>query len=326
MAGRRRDRDVNWSPEAEEQLLRRLGEFNLLNSAGTTPNREKFTQWATELSNHFSVPLGWDKVKQKTARLKKTFEAEFLLRTATGLGWDPIEKKPMCTDQYWQQFVTSHPEVERARRKPLPDYDLYFCAFVNSRATGVNEYGQDETRITPPHPPEAIPGSPIDIDGGSQRYNDTGDTSYTEMRHGVSAGGRTPHVASQSRLSNKRSARNSQTRVPNFMERAVDRLVSSIEDHGRKRGKSSATPQSVEKETSQDKCINLLGELDIPQDQYLFMFNYLNAHATLHRPFFTNEGASPLGLDPTDHGATCKSASAASTANLYAWSTVSLSV
>ncbi|EXC16435.1 hypothetical protein L484_004446 [Morus notabilis] len=175
------------------------------------------------------------------------FEAEFLLWTATGVGWDPIEKKPMCTDQYWQQFVTSHPEVERARRKPLPDFDLYLCAFVNSRATGVNEYDQDETPITPSYPPEPIPGSLIDIDGGSQRYNDTCDTSYTEMRHGVSVGGRTPHVASQSHLNNKRS--------------------------------------SVEKETSQDKCIDLLGELDIPQDQYLFMFNYLNAHATLHRPF-----------------------------------------
>ena len=106
MASRRRDRDVNWSPEAEEQLLRRLGKFNLLNSAGTTPNRDKFTQWATELSHLFSVPLGWDKVKQKTGRLKKTFEAEYLLRTATGLGWDPIERRATCTEQYWQQFVT----------------------------------------------------------------------------------------------------------------------------------------------------------------------------------------------------------------------------
>lgn len=181
--------------------------------------------------------------------------------------------------------MQSHPEVDRATRKPLPYYDLYFSAFVNSRATGANEYGQDETPISPPHAPAPIPVSPFDIDGDSQRYNETGDTSYTEMRHGVSAGGQTPHGASHSRPNNKRSARNSQTRAPNFMERAVDRLVSSIEDHGRKRGKSSATPQSVEKETSQDKCIDLLGELDIPQDQYLFMFNYLNAHATLHRPF-----------------------------------------
>ena len=55
-------------------------------------------QWATELNNHFSVPLSWDKVKQKTGRLKKMFDAEFLLRTATGLGWDPIERKPTCTD------------------------------------------------------------------------------------------------------------------------------------------------------------------------------------------------------------------------------------
>jgi len=97
---RRRDRDVNWSPQAEEQLLRRLGEFNLVNSAGTNPTREKFTQWATELSHLFSVPLGWDKVKQKTGRLKKTFEAEYLLRTATGLGWDPIERRATCTEQY----------------------------------------------------------------------------------------------------------------------------------------------------------------------------------------------------------------------------------
>ena len=97
---------MNWSPEAEVGLLHRLGDFNLLHSSGTAPNRDKYAEWATELSEHFIVPLCWEKVKQKTSRLKKTFDAEFQLRTATGLGWDPIQKKPTCTDEYWQQFIS----------------------------------------------------------------------------------------------------------------------------------------------------------------------------------------------------------------------------
>ncbi|XP_024030547.1 uncharacterized protein LOC112094274 [Morus notabilis] len=174
---RRRDRDVNWSPEAEEELLKRLGEFNLLNSVGTTPHRDKYTQWAAELSEHFSVPLTWDKVKQKASRLKKTFNAEFLLRTATGLGWDPIQKKPTCTDEYWQQFISIHPEVERARRKPLLDYDLYYCAFANTRANGAFEYGQDDA------PPQHRSGSPTER--GTTSFNDGDDVLPTDRRHGM---------------------------------------------------------------------------------------------------------------------------------------------
>lgn len=61
----------------------------------------------------------------------------------------------------------------------------------------------------------------------------------------------------------------------------MDCLVSSSENSGRNRGKSFRTLNSVEKETFEDKCIDLLRALEIPQDQYLFMFDFLTSHATL---------------------------------------------
>ncbi|XP_024025852.1 uncharacterized protein LOC21411252 [Morus notabilis] len=274
---RMRDRDVNWSPEAEEQLLRRLGEFNLLKSVGTTPHRDKYTQWAAELSEHFIVPLTWDKVKQKASRLKKMFDAEFLLRTATGLGWDSIKKKPTCTDEYWQQFISIHPEVERARRKPLLDYDLYYCAFANTRANGAFEYGQDDA------PPQHRSGSPIER--GTTSFNDGDDVPLTDRRNGMHRESRGQHTHSPSRVVRRRSSRSSRRASPSYMELVVDLLINLIETSSRSRGINASANMSVQIENVQDQCMDLLATLDISQEQYLFMFNFMTMEPRWQRPF-----------------------------------------
>ncbi|XP_024025111.1 uncharacterized protein LOC112092674 isoform X2 [Morus notabilis] len=176
-----------------------------------------------------------------------------------------------------QQLKESHPEVERARRKLLLDYDLYYCAFANTRANGPFEYGQDDA------PPQHGSGSPIER--GPTSFNDGDDVPSTNRRHGVHGESHGQHVHSPSRLIRRRSSRNSRTISPSYMKRAVDRLVTSIETSSRSRGINASATMSVQSENVEDQCFGLLATLDISQEQYLFMFNFMTTNPRWQRSF-----------------------------------------
>ena len=155
------------------------------------------------------------------------------------------------------------------------DYDLYYCAFANTRANGAFEYGQEDD------PPQHRSGSPPER--GTTSFNDGEDVPPTDRRHGMRRESRGQHAHSPPRVVRRRSSRSSHRASPSYMERAVDRLVTSIETSSRGRGGSASA--NMEVETIQDQCMKLLATLDISQEQYLFMFNFMTMDPMWQRPF-----------------------------------------
>jgi len=102
---RRSEDDVTfyWSEKQKTALLKQLADFNTKNR-GRQPDSADWEQWAKDLSSLFPSPIPPGRVKEAKERLRKKFNAELALRSNTGLGWDPVNSTPTCTDEYWNEF------------------------------------------------------------------------------------------------------------------------------------------------------------------------------------------------------------------------------
>ncbi|XP_024023505.1 uncharacterized protein LOC112092215 [Morus notabilis] len=191
-------------------------------------------------------------------RLKGKFDKEVILRTSTGLGWDPVTGAVTCTDEYWDDFAKNKKWANAAKKQPLKNFDLYCEAFGNAR--GLENPTTEHV--------DTIPIPDVDGEVGVTSHSLGSDDDFvTTMRAGLNTARKGLNVASSSKGIGKKSARSCKRPVGDPEAKALlGRLVASIETRRSSKATSSSATQSPTTRSLLQKCQDLVKGMDLDDD------------------------------------------------------------
>ena len=93
------------NPVKEKQLLKKLDDFYSSN-LGRQPSMQIYDLWANEFNTEFGgVPAHGVTLYQKKERMRKIYKGWKVLQSQTGLGYDPVADRVVCSDEAWQSFI-----------------------------------------------------------------------------------------------------------------------------------------------------------------------------------------------------------------------------
>ncbi|GMN36199.1 hypothetical protein TIFTF001_005824 [Ficus carica] len=73
--------------------------------------------------------------------MKKIYRGWKVLQSRTGLGYDPVTDKVICSDDAWQSFIKVYKECNHLRYEHLRNKDLYYNVFEKNHAAGAFGFG-----------------------------------------------------------------------------------------------------------------------------------------------------------------------------------------
>ena len=126
---------TRWSDEDTREFLNTILDYikKIPLSNDNAITSEAYTKAGIVLKNKFNK----DQMQNKMSDLKKTYSAYKPLATISGLGWDAERNCIGGTDEFWDDYISSHPAAGKFRNKTFVWYDLMDSIFSGTLATGV---------------------------------------------------------------------------------------------------------------------------------------------------------------------------------------------
>ncbi|KAF5480841.1 hypothetical protein F2P56_001552 [Juglans regia] len=139
-----RDREL-WSGGLEEMLVDILYQETLEGKlVGSRVTSRDIDRLVTRLNQLGIRPVNALQVKGKIARLKKT-QREFTdLMGQTGMGWNPITKTVVGTEEHWANAIRVRSQWKKYKTNGCTNYDILCTIFGQAVATGVLHYASTQ--------------------------------------------------------------------------------------------------------------------------------------------------------------------------------------
>ena len=293
----------HWDPDKERVLLEKL-ECHVAANNGKFPPLDTFELWAQEFNSAFGgVPAYGITLQQKKDRMKKIYRGWKALQCLTGLGYDPMTDRVICSDETWQSFVkvintlcynclrvfcfsyisyysATHltdinplqvnKECNHLRHEGLRHKELYYNVFEKKHAAGASGYASvsmaDATQPT------------VDIDA-TQDYSGIGPISDQDLT--PPSGNRRLAGGGPMRSRGSSGKRKNRDETDEMTFRAMQELVSHYRgrsDSGTSRSHSSRTDHML-------LCMSAMTEMGIPPNQWTKMWHYFLTRPQLQRTF-----------------------------------------
>ena len=94
-----------WDQAKEKLFLEKLDDY-LASTGGKQPSSSILELWASEFNTRFGrVPAFGSTLYQKKERMRKIYRGWKVLKTHTGLGYDPDTDTVVCSDETWHSFI-----------------------------------------------------------------------------------------------------------------------------------------------------------------------------------------------------------------------------
>ncbi|GMN54760.1 hypothetical protein TIFTF001_023884 [Ficus carica] len=266
-----------WDPVKEKKFLEKLDEY-LQTTGGKQPTLAILNIWASEFNAEFEgVQALGSTLSQKKERMKKIYKGWKVLQTRTGLGYDPVTDRVVCSDEEWKSFVQVHKECKHLRHEGLRNKELYYSVFDKYHAAGASGYGS----VTIPDENPLYFDFDASMDNSAYRpiFEDdgtptTGPRNLNNMQSGGYAG------TSRSRgSSGKRKIRDE-------ADEMTIQAMQEIVTHFRGGSQSGASNEQSSQTDHMLRCMNIMTEMDIPPPQRTIMWHYFDAHPRLQRTFY----------------------------------------
>ncbi|GMN37222.1 hypothetical protein TIFTF001_042594 [Ficus carica] len=130
-----------WNSVKESRLLEKLDDFYSSNP-GRQPSMQLYDIWANEFNIEFGgIPALSTTLYQKKERMRKIYKGWKVLKVQTGLGYDPVADRVVCSDEAWQSFIKEHPLCRHLRYEGLRHKELQYNVFEKTHAAGAYGYG-----------------------------------------------------------------------------------------------------------------------------------------------------------------------------------------
>ncbi|GMN68333.1 hypothetical protein TIFTF001_037389 [Ficus carica] len=130
-----------WDPAKEKKFLLQLNEY-LACSGCKHPPKAILELWAAQFNAEFGgVPAHRMTLYQKKERMKKIYRGCKALQCRTGLGYDPLTDRVICSDEAWQSFIGVYKECNHLCYEGLRNKELYYNVFEKNHAAGASGYG-----------------------------------------------------------------------------------------------------------------------------------------------------------------------------------------
>ncbi|GMN35513.1 hypothetical protein TIFTF001_042238 [Ficus carica] len=145
-----------WDPPKEKRFLQKLDDF-LSSNDSKQPTIQIYKLWANEFNSEFGgVPAHGGTLYQKKERMKKIYHGWKFLQSRTGLGYDPVTDRVICSDEAWQSFIKVNNECNHLRHEGLRNKDLYYNVFEKIMLSVPLRLGQLRWEVAILHPPTLI--------------------------------------------------------------------------------------------------------------------------------------------------------------------------
>ncbi|GMN62836.1 hypothetical protein TIFTF001_031917 [Ficus carica] len=133
-----------WDLVKEKKFLKKLDEY-LQTTGGKQPTLAILNIWALEFNAEFEgVHALGTTLSQKKERMKKIYKGWKVLQTRTGLGYDPVTNRVICSDEEWKSFVQVHKECKHLRHEGLRNKELYYSVFDKYHAAAYRPIFEDD--------------------------------------------------------------------------------------------------------------------------------------------------------------------------------------
>ena len=300
----------HWDEAKERAFLQKL-DLYVAAHAGHHPPLTTLDDWAREFNSAFGgVPAYGLTLQQKRDRMRKIYRGWKSLQCRTGLGYDPLTDRVICSDEAWHSFLRvinnrpynlSHTypffaayqicsacnlsslldlqvnkECNHLRYEGLRHKELYYNIFEKTHAAGASGYGSVSM-------PDATPAS-VDLDG-SEDYSGIGPVpgddvppASTRRRPGNRRPG-PPAGPSRSRCSSGK--RKSREEADDMTFKAMQEVLEHYRDRsesGTSNARSSRTDHMLE-------CMSAMTDMGIPPKQRAKMWDYFSTRPGLQRTF-----------------------------------------
>ncbi|GMN32033.1 hypothetical protein TIFTF001_046569 [Ficus carica] len=124
------DETFVWNPVKEKWLLEKMDDFYSSNPS-RQPGMQIYDLWANEFNTEFGGVLAHGvTLYPKKERMRKIYKGWKVLQSQTGLGYDPVADRVVCSDEAWQSFI-----------KGLRHKELHYNVFEKTHAAGAYGYG-----------------------------------------------------------------------------------------------------------------------------------------------------------------------------------------
>ncbi|GMN19020.1 hypothetical protein TIFTF001_023964 [Ficus carica] len=264
-----------WDHAKETVFLEKLDYYVACNS-GRHPPLATLDSWAKEFNSAYGGVSAYGlTLQQKKDRMKKIYSGWKALQCRTGLGYDPVTDRVICSDDAWQSFIQVHKDCNHLRYEGLRNKELYYNIFEKKHAAGASGYGSVSM-------PDDSP-APVDLDAsqdnsgiGPMTGDDpagVGTRRCNNRRAGAAAG------PSRSRGSSGKRKQRDETDEITFM--AMQEIVSHY------RGRSESGPSNSQSSRTDHllMCMTTMTDMGIPPNQRAMMWQYFSANPTLQRTF-----------------------------------------
>ncbi|GMN21515.1 hypothetical protein TIFTF001_040049 [Ficus carica] len=234
--------------------------------------------WATEFNAEFGgVPAFGSTLSQKKERMKKIYRGWKVLQTRTGLGYNPLTNRVICSDDAWNSFIQANKECKHLRHEGLHNKELYYNIFEKNHALGSFAYGS----VTMPNESPLFFDFEASMDNSAYRPVIERDVTPTPgARHLNNARSGSDAGPSRSRGSSGKRKQRDDTDEMTFM--AMQEIVT----HFRGRSPSGTSNEQPSRTDHMLNCMNIMTELGIPPNQRAIMWHYFDAHPRLQRTFY----------------------------------------
>ncbi|GMN69843.1 hypothetical protein TIFTF001_038887 [Ficus carica] len=130
-----------WDNAKEKLFLEKLDDFLMCNG-GKQPTMQILDLWVTQFNTEFGgVPAYRGTLYQKKERMKKIYRRWKVLQSRTGLGYDPVTDRVICSNDAWQSFIKVYKECNHLRHEGLRNKELYYNVFEKNHAAGAFGFG-----------------------------------------------------------------------------------------------------------------------------------------------------------------------------------------
>ena len=94
-----------WDAAKETKFLQQLDDYLAL-SGGKHPPLSTLDIWASQFNVEYGgIPAHGMTLYQKKERMKKIYRGWKALQCRTGLGYNPVTERVICSDEAWRNFI-----------------------------------------------------------------------------------------------------------------------------------------------------------------------------------------------------------------------------
>ncbi|GMN43467.1 hypothetical protein TIFTF001_012668 [Ficus carica] len=190
--------------------------------------------------------------------MKKIYRGWKALQRRTGLGYDPLTDRVICSDEAWQSFIGVYKECNHLRYEGLRNKELYYNMFEKNHVAGASGYGS----VTMPADSTPYGDVEASMDYSETRVDlkeditpTTGPRPCNNIRSVADAG------PSGSRASSGKRKQRDETDEMTFI------AMQEIVGHFHSQSQSGQSNETSNRTDHMLMCISIMTEMGIPPNQ-----------------------------------------------------------